>query len=103
MTVVIWIVAALAIWSVVRAVGLEMNVAQALVLIGVVSLSTLVPTAPAYVGSYQFAFALVFVAFGWAGSAGIVAATITQFALMLPLTLLGVLLMVLRNFRSMLA
>lgn len=101
LTVVIWIVEALAIWSIVRAIDLEMNVAQGLVLIGAISLGTLVPTAPAYVGSYQFVFALVFVAFGWAASAGIVAATVTQFTLMLPLTLLGLLLTVLRSLHGM--
>lgn len=102
LSAVVWLLEALGFWSIVRAVGLELGIAQSLVLVGAVSLSTLVPTAPAYVGSYQFMFALVFVAFGWAAEAGIVAASVAQVALMLPLTLLGLGLLILRGFHGLL-
>jgi uncharacterized membrane protein YbhN (UPF0104 family) len=63
-------------------------------------LAQLVPTAPGYVGTYQYVFSLAMTAFGLAAVAGVVAATIVQVALYGGLTLLGITLYLLANLRA---
>jgi uncharacterized membrane protein YbhN (UPF0104 family) len=60
-------------------------------LMGVASLSTLVPTAPAYAGSYQFAYVVVLAGFGIGASTAIAAATAVQIYLIGGFTLFGLL------------
>ena len=60
-----------------------------LVLVGLVSLSTLVPSGPAFLGTLQFAYML---AIGFAGgphAVGIAAATLAQLCLLLPVALIA--------------
>ncbi len=88
----IWFFETLAIWGVVRAAGVELDVVQLLVLVGAASLSTLVPTAPGYLGSYQLVFTICFAAFGLPTVTGIVAATLVQLFLLGAVTVCGLLL-----------
>jgi glycosyltransferase 2 family protein len=60
----IWLFEGAALWSVVRSVDIGLTPTEGLVLLGAASLSTLVPTAPGFLGSYQFVFAITFAAFG---------------------------------------
>lgn len=53
LNLVIWFFETMAIWCVVRATGVGLDFFQMLVLVGAASLSTLVPTAPGYLGSNQ--------------------------------------------------
>lgn len=78
LTLVVWVLEAAALWCIARAVGADLSLFEMLVLIGAVSLSTLVPTAPGYVGTYQYVFALVLAAFGYQAAAGVVAGTLVQ-------------------------
>jgi uncharacterized membrane protein YbhN (UPF0104 family) len=74
----VWILEAVAVKSIVLGFGIALSVPQTLFLISLASLSTLLPTAPVYLGTYQFVFAQVFALFGYSESAGVVAATTTQ-------------------------
>jgi uncharacterized membrane protein YbhN (UPF0104 family) len=58
-------------------------------LIGIASLSTLVPTAPGYVGTYQMVFGYVFQIFGYPKTIGIIAATAAQIFCFGPVTIIG--------------
>jgi uncharacterized membrane protein YbhN (UPF0104 family) len=58
-------------------------------LLGVASLSTLLPTAPAYVGTYQLAFGHVFRIFGYQQTTGIIAATAIQIFCFGTVTIIG--------------
>jgi hypothetical protein len=62
----------------VRSFGVSLAPPEALMLLGLASLSTLLPTAPAYVGTYQLVFAHVFRIFGYQETIGIIAATAIQ-------------------------
>ena len=48
----------LALASVVRSFGVSLSPPESLMLLGLASLSTLVPTAPGYVGTYQLVFGM---------------------------------------------
>ena len=88
-TLPIWAVEICSIWSICGAVGVDLKLAGMLALMGGASLSTLLPTAPGYVGSYQFAFVLILGQFGIGATAAIVAATTVQIYLIGGYTLIG--------------
>jgi uncharacterized protein (TIRG00374 family) len=85
----LWSLETATILAMVAATGVTLAPAEALVLIGAASLSTLVPTAPGFLGSYQLIFALCLELFGKPRMAGIVAATLIQVFLLGTLTLVG--------------
>ena len=60
-----------------------------LLVIGVVSLSTLLPSPPGFLGTLQFAFAIAVSTFGYSWSQGIAAATVTQVFLLGSLVAIG--------------
>lgn len=88
-TLPIWLVEIGAVWSIVGAVGVDLTPAGMLSLMGGASLSTMLPTAPGYVGSYQYAFVLILGQFGIGATAAIVAATTVQIYLIGGYTLIG--------------
>ena len=96
LTVLIWIGEACALWLVCRATGLLLAGGQTAALMGAASLSTLIPTAPAYLGSYQYVFVIAMRAFGRPESVGIVAATVIQAVFYGSVTLCGLSLLIYR-------
>ena len=80
---------ALSLWLVVTAVGLSLGFADTLTLVGAATLSTLVPSGPAFLGTLQFAYALVIEFAGGARELGIAAATLAQFCIFLPVALVA--------------
>jgi len=89
LTLVVWGCESLALWCVFQAFGTELQAGQLALLLGVSTLSTLVPTAPGYVGSYQLVFVLAMAAFGIAETVGLVAATAIQLCLFGSVTLVA--------------
>ncbi|HEV7996720.1 MAG TPA: lysylphosphatidylglycerol synthase transmembrane domain-containing protein [Stellaceae bacterium] len=85
----IWIAEGAAIWCMVRSIGAVLSPGDTMVLLSIASLSTLLPTAPGYVGSYQLAFAISFSLFGAAQAQGVAAATVTQAVLFGSVTVAG--------------
>jgi uncharacterized protein (TIRG00374 family) len=88
-TLVIYVPDALSLWLLVKAVGLTLGFSDTLVLLGAASLSTLVPSGPAFLGTLQFAYALAIEFAGGARALGIAAATLAQLCLLLPLALIA--------------
>jgi glycosyltransferase 2 family protein len=89
LTLPIWLFELLSVYSICRAIGLTLSAVPLMVLLGAASLSTLLPTAPGFVGSYQFAYVVVLANFGVTGALALVAATSVQIYLMLSYALLG--------------
>jgi uncharacterized membrane protein YbhN (UPF0104 family) len=85
----VWILEVLALASVVRSFGVSLSPPESLMLLGLASLSTLVPTAPGYVGTFQLVFAHVFGMFGFPQATGIIAATAVQIFCFGTVTILG--------------
>lgn len=90
-TVPIWCLEAASVWSVCKAVGLEPSIVALLTLLGAASLSTLFPTAPGFIGSYQVAFVLVLRMFHVSETLALVAATGVQLYIMGTYAALGLL------------
>lgn len=85
----IWILECSAILMVVDACGVALSLPALLVVVGAASLSTLLPSAPGYIGSLQIAYVAAFAALGEAAEPAIAAATLTQVVLLGSITLLG--------------
>jgi uncharacterized protein (TIRG00374 family) len=100
LTLPIWAVEARAMWSVCRAVAVDLDLSGILSLLGGASLSTLVPTAPGYVGSYQMAFVIILGQFGVGATSAIVAATGVQIYLIGSFTLVGLAIMAIASLVS---
>jgi len=96
-TLMICLPDALALWLVVKAVGLGLGFADTLVLLGVVSLSTIVPSGPAFIGTLQFAYALAIEFAGAPPAVGVAAATLAQVCILLPTALAAVAVLVHRS------
>ena len=89
LTLIIYVPDALSLWFLVKAVGLTLGFSDTLVLLGAASLSTLVPSGPAFLGTLQFAYALAVEFAGGARALGIAAATLAQLCRLLPLALIA--------------
>ncbi len=74
----VWVSEAGALWLTFKALHLTLSLPQTLLLVGASSLSTLIPTAPGYVGSYQLVFVLAMAAFGISEAVGLVASLAIQ-------------------------
>src|SRR5215469_11602986 len=88
-TLIIYMPDALSLWLLVKALGLTLGLSDTLVLLGAASLSTLVPSGPAFLGTLQFGYALAIEFAGGARAIGIAAATLAQLCLLLPLALIA--------------
>jgi uncharacterized protein (TIRG00374 family) len=89
LTLIIYLPDALSLWFLVKAVGRELGFADLLILVGLASLSTLVPSGPAFIGTLQFAYALAIQFAGGPRAVGIAAATLAQLCLLLPVALIA--------------
>ena len=89
LSALIWLLEGTALWAMLNAVGVYLGWQQMLSVIGVVSLSTLLPSPPGFVGTYQYAFVLIIGLMGYTAAQGIAAATATQLFLLGSVTLCG--------------
>jgi glycosyltransferase 2 family protein len=85
----VWSLEAIALGSIVRSFGVSLSPAETSMLLGLASLSTLVPTAPGYIGTYQLVFGHVFRMFGYSETIGVVAATAAQIFCFGTVTIIG--------------
>ena len=97
LTLIIYLPDALALWFIVKAVGLQLDFAVTLVLLGAVSLSSLLPSGPAYLGTLQFAYALSIEFAGAPPAVGVAAATLAQVCILLPTALAAVVVLLHRS------
>ena len=89
LSLVVWLLEGIAQWSVLQAIGLSLSWQQMLSVIGLVNLSTLIPSAPGFVGTYQYAYAFAVGLFGYQSAQGVAAATAAQVFLLGSMTLIG--------------
>jgi uncharacterized protein (TIRG00374 family) len=90
LSLIVWLFEGIMLWSVLKAVDISLGWQEMLSLIGVTSLSTLIPSAPGFVGTYQYAFAFTVKLFGYEPARGVAAATAIQIFLLGSVTLLGI-------------
>lgn len=100
LSAIIWSFEVAALVQAFRALAVHLELGQAMLVMGIASLSTLVPTAPGYLGTYQLVFALAMTAFGLPESIGIVAAGAVQACLFGSVTIAGAAILTLRSLRK---
>jgi glycosyltransferase 2 family protein len=88
---------ALALASIVRCFAISLSIPETMMLLSLAALSTLVPTAPGFVGTYQLVFGHVFKIFGYPQTIGVIAATAIQIFFFGTVTIIGGLLLVSRS------
>lgn len=76
-------------WLILKAIGVSLGLHQMLSIVGIVSLSTMLPSAPGFVGTYQYAYAFAVGLFNYEPAQGVAAATATQIFLLGSQTLTG--------------
>lgn len=85
----VWLLEGIAHWSILQALGIFVGVKEMLSVVGVVNLSTLLPSAPGFVGTYQYAYAFTLGLFGYQPAQGVAAATAVQVLLLGSTTIVG--------------
>lgn len=90
-TLVIWLLNCLAIWSIMSALHIHLNINQTILLVGITGISAAIPAAPAGIGTLQYAFHIAAILFEFSASAALVASTIVQIALLGSATVVGAL------------
>jgi len=89
LTLIVYVPDTLTLWLVVKAVGVALGPFDTMVLTGAASLSTLLPSGPAFAGTMQFAYALAIEFAGGSRITGIAAATLAQLCILLPTAVIG--------------
>jgi uncharacterized protein (TIRG00374 family) len=89
LSLIVWFLEGITLWSVLKAVDISLGWQEMLTVVGVASLSTLIPSAPGFVGTYQYAYALTVSLFGYEPARGVAAATAAQIFLLGSVTLVG--------------
>ncbi len=90
-TALIWLLNSFGMWSILMALGVQLNASQTALLIGLTGISAAIPAAPASIGTLQYAFHLAAVIFDFPSSVALVASTIVQVVLLGSATLVGAL------------
>jgi uncharacterized protein (TIRG00374 family) len=93
LTLIIYVPDALSLWFVVKASGLGLALPDTLVLVGAASLSTLLPSGPAFLGTLQFAYVLAIEFAGGPAAIGLAAATLAQLCILLPVAVIATLIL----------
>lgn len=88
-TLVVWMLNCIAMWSILMALGVALDINQTILLIGLTGIAAAIPAAPAGIGTLQYAFHLTAILFDFAPSAALVASAIVQIALLGSATVVG--------------
>jgi hypothetical protein len=86
----VWLCNGLALWAVLKAIGIAEQWPAILLLIGTSGLAAAIPSAPANVGTLQFAFISVLTAMGYTATSGFAAAVLVQVFFLGSVTISGV-------------
>lgn len=100
LSVPIWFLEALSVLCICRGVGLNLDSRTLMVLLGGASLSTLFPTGPGFIGTYQLGYVMVLRNFGIADALSLVASTAVQIFVMGFYAVLGMLIWIVRPIPS---
>jgi uncharacterized protein (TIRG00374 family) len=88
-TMAIWILNSIAMWSILMALNVQLDINQTLLLIGITGIAAAIPAAPAGIGTLQYAFYIASVLLEFSPSAALVASTIVQIVLLGSATVVG--------------
>ena len=101
LTAAVWLAEVAALWSMLSALGLSLTTAEAMLVLSAASLSTLIPTAPGYLGTYQLVFSAALPALGLSATLGVLGSVLIQVCLFGSVTLAGLVLYLARSMHNM--
>jgi glycosyltransferase 2 family protein len=101
LTIIIYAVEIGTVWAALEAVGVEIGLLGTFVVLGATALSTLIPTAPGYIGSLQLAYILSLQMFGYGAAQAFAAATVFQVFLFGSLVIVGLSILFTLNIRTL--
>jgi uncharacterized protein (TIRG00374 family) len=90
-TILIWAFNTLAVWTIIQSLGVSLSTSEVLLLEGIIGLAAAIPSAPAGIGTLQYAFLLTFGMMHLDKSVGVAASLLVQGVLLGSITLVGVL------------
>jgi uncharacterized membrane protein YbhN (UPF0104 family) len=96
LSVSIWLIEAIVFWLVADSLSLHITLFEALMVDVLASFSALIPAGPAYVGTYDAALLLGLRALGVPSGAAIAFTLLVRFVIFVPITLLGLILVMVR-------
>lgn len=99
LTLPVWAADSGSVWFVLKAVHVSLEFQQLMMTVGIVSLSTLLPTAPGFIGTYQLAFVIAVTSFGFSKAQGFAAATTSQVFILGTHCVIGIALMMINHVR----
>jgi glycosyltransferase 2 family protein len=88
-SLLIWLAEGAAQWCILYACGVSLDMLGMCLVIGVVSLSTLLPSPPGFLGTMQFAFVLSVTILGYSSPQGLAAALANQIFLLGSMVAVG--------------
>lgn len=100
LTAAVWMAEVAALWAMLAALGLQLTSTQAMLVLSAASLSTLIPTAPGYLGTYQLVFSATLPALGLSATLGVLGSALIQVCLFGSVTLAGVVLYLARSMHN---
>jgi glycosyltransferase 2 family protein len=100
LTIIIYSIEILMVWAALKAVGVDIGPLATFVVLGATALSTLIPTAPGYIGSLQLAYILSLQMFGFGAPQAFVAATVFQVFLFGSLVIVGLTILFILNIQA---
>jgi uncharacterized protein (TIRG00374 family) len=88
-SLIIWLLNCLSIWSIVMSLNVRLGPGETILLVGISGISAAIPAAPAGIGTLQYAFHLTALLLGISASAAVVASSLVQVVLLGSATLVG--------------
>lgn len=89
LTAIAWLLEALIVWLVAIALAISLDPAGAMAIAAVAVLSTVIPAAPGYVGTYELAASAAGASLGLAPETALALAVLTHAVTLVPLTIAG--------------
>jgi uncharacterized protein (TIRG00374 family) len=89
-SVVVWVFNGLALWAIFGAIGVSLEYQHILMLIAVSGVAAMIPSAPAALGTLQFAYVIALGFFGYSAIVGFSAASLVQLCLLGSETIVGI-------------
>jgi len=93
-TLLIWTFNTLAIWAIIKSLGVSLSPSEVLLLEGITGLAAAIPSAPAGIGTLQYAFLLTFGILQLDKSVGVAASLLVQGVLLGSITIVGMLIFI---------
>jgi len=88
-TLLLWLLNCLAMWAILKGLGVSLSPNQTVLLIGITGISMAIPSAPAGIGTLQYAFHLFAQLLGISASVALAASVIVQVVLLGSATVVG--------------